>query len=88
MEKKKLIYDVVLKSRKALRKLKRTQNKKQLTSPIGLSPLGKMRSRQERKAMAKALKIPFTPKYNGLVFKKLWKKDEEGKTYFEYQEVK
>lgn len=47
------------------------------------SPLGKMKSRQERKAMAKALKINFNPRYNGPVFKtenKLIEVKKEGKT--------
>jgi hypothetical protein len=37
-------------------------------SGVKESPLGKMRSRQERKKMAKALGVPFTPQYNGPVY--------------------
>lgn len=47
------------------------------------STLGKMRSRQERKATARALKIDFNPRYNGPVFKtesKLVEVQKEGKT--------
>lgn len=70
MTKKKLQYNVVL-SGKSLRKAKRIQRKKQLESGKLLqSPLGKMRPRQERKAMAKALKVGFIPRYNGEVIEK------------------
>lgn len=49
---------------------KATPRYKAKKSPgINHSPLGKMRPRQERKAMAKSLGIPFNPKYNGPVYK-------------------
>lgn len=72
MTKEKLQYDVVLTKGKSARELKRTQEKKKLEELKGKlqSPLGKMRSRQERKAMAKALKINFNPRYNGTTLRK------------------
>lgn len=54
------------------RKLLRSIAKRQLQKNKGTleSPLGKMRSRQERKAMAKSLGVPFTPRYNGAIYRK------------------
>jgi hypothetical protein len=68
MSNKKLQYDVVLTTGKSARTLERNKKKK-LKKGVLESPLGKMRSRQERKEMAKSLGIPFTPRYNGLRFK-------------------
>lgn len=56
--------------RKLLRRIAKAELKKNKGKLE--SPLGKMRSRQERKAMAKSLKIPFTPRYNGEVTKMEW----------------
>jgi hypothetical protein len=69
-EKKKLQYDVVLFGKE----LKKMNRRKARAAKKGIleSPLGKMRSRQERKSMAKSLKVPFTPRYNGEVIKKQW----------------
>jgi uncharacterized protein YaaW (UPF0174 family) len=53
--------------RKVLRN-KAAKEIKQHESGLTQSPLGKMRSRQERKKMAKALGVPFTPQYNGPVY--------------------
>lgn len=55
-----------------VRKLLRNVAKNQLQRNKGKleSPLGKMRSRQERKAMAKSLGIPFNPRYNGPTYRK------------------
>jgi hypothetical protein len=62
--KKRWTYDIVV-TGKSLRAVKKYQEKK--TKDVtgnNKSMLGKMRNRQERKAMAKTLKIPFSPKYN------------------------
>lgn len=67
MTKEKLTYEVVLTGR-SLRKASRAKKRKALKGEL-ISPIGKMRSRQERKAMAKALKITFIPRYNGPFFK-------------------
>lgn len=68
MSKNKLSYEMVL-TGKAERKMWRLRKKK-AKKGIGSSPLGKMRSRQERKAMAKSLKVPFQPRYNGILINK------------------
>lgn len=71
--KKKLTYDVVLTTGKAARALKRARLKQSQSAFENHSPLGKMRNRQERKAIAKSLKIAFNPRYNGIVINKGWK---------------
>lgn len=63
---KKLNYEVVLFG-KELRKMQRA--KKKIKTGLDVSPLGSMRPRRERKLVAKQLKMPFIPRYNGLVFK-------------------
>jgi hypothetical protein len=66
MSEKKKVFEVVLTTGKSARALKRLAEKYNIMKQgIGSSPLGKMRSRQERKAMAKSLKVPFQPRYNG-----------------------
>ena len=71
--KKKLTYEVVLTTGKSARALTRSKAKRYDTKEIGPSTLGKMRSRQERKAMAKTLKVPFQPRYNAAVVNAGWK---------------
>jgi hypothetical protein len=71
MTKAKKKYDVVL-TGKSLRAAMRLQAKK-AKKGILTSPLGKMRSRQERKAMSKSLGVSFQPRYNGPVIDKAWK---------------
>jgi hypothetical protein len=74
MAKNKLVYELVLKTGKSARALIRSKAKRyDKRNGIGPSPLGKMRSRQERKAMAKILKVPFQPRYNGEVINMGWK---------------
>jgi hypothetical protein len=71
MTKAKKQYDLVL-SGKSLRAAMRLQSKKAKKGVL-TSPLGKMRSRQDRKTMAKILKVDFQPRYNGPVIEKAWK---------------
>jgi hypothetical protein len=46
-----------------------------------------MRPRQERKAIAKSLGIPFSPKYNGPVYKYVPVEDAEGNLSIQLVEV-
>lgn len=81
---------VILSGGKLGRKILRNMAKKAIVDNKGKleSPLGKLRSRQERKAMAKALKIAFTPRYNGPVYKYVSGKNEEGNVIKLLTEVK
>ena len=63
------------------------KNKMKKSPGITSSPLGKMRPRQERKAMAKSLKIPFNPQYNGPVYKYVPVEDAEGNLTIQLVEV-
>jgi len=51
------------------RKILRNMAKKAIVEQKGqlINPIGYFNSRRERKKMSKALKIPFTPRYNGLL---------------------
>jgi hypothetical protein len=46
-----------------------------------------MHSRKYRRKLAKSLKVPFEPRYNGAVYKMVRKLNDEGKMVIEYQEV-
>lgn len=83
--KKKFIYPLVLTKGKSARALKRNLEKAAMKIEIGLSPLGKMRPRQERKKISKALKVPFKPRYNGVILglKHIPFEDERG--YIKYK---
>lgn len=81
---KKLTYDVVLVGKSA-RKMERAKKRAEEKKGILESPLGKMRPRQERKAIAKSLKVPFKSRYNGPVFKLEHKPFENEKGYVKYK---
>jgi hypothetical protein len=84
----KLTYEIVLTGR-SLRKAVRAKKRKELKGEL-ISPIGKMRSRQERKAMAKALKIPFQPRHNGPVFNVIRKlvTDKKGRLKVAIMDIK
>lgn len=77
-------------SGKAARKILRGIAKDAL-SPIGNNKgdtYNKVkRSRKDRKKLAKLLKVPFEPRYNGPVYRLVRKLDDDGKQVIEYQEV-
>jgi hypothetical protein len=70
---KKLQYDVVLTKGRTARTAARATARKLNKKGVLTSPLGKMRSRQDRKTMAKILKVDFQPRYNGPVTEMVWK---------------
>lgn len=70
MKNKKIEYPVVLKSGKSFRKMNRIRYRKMIESNKNLSsPIDVIKDRKERRALAKKLKVPFLPQYNGIFLK-------------------
>jgi len=62
--------------RKVIRNRIRISNSK-IGKLVGTNPLGIRKTRQERKALAKKLKVPFEPRYNGKRFRIIQKLVQE-----------